>query len=241
MDTQELVLYVNKHLALGQSTASIEKSMQVGKDTIRKKLNRAGYGYNKALNQYVLKDINLDCTKIPQNNSLGYNTTQDNTVSYKIKKDEYNPVINKKTGVETKMNLKQFKTLSTKEQVDLINKYANGVLTLKQIEEQYFTFTNISKYINREEAYWNGEKKQYIFIEQNQEVFTTDEIAFIKRLYKQHSITQSINNIKSGEIITRSIRVDKNAMDLFADYCKENNLKQVNALTKALLNFIENK
>lgn len=51
----DLVDYVNKNLNKGLSTANIEKQLlKTGKDTLRKKLNRYNYFYNKELNQYVL-------------------------------------------------------------------------------------------------------------------------------------------------------------------------------------------
>lgn len=235
MEILDLVAYVNKNLVLGLSTAQVEKQLKVGKDTIRKKLNRAGYKYNKALNVYEKVDT------ITSNNSIGYtNITQNNTISYKIKKGEYNLVNNQKTGEIKKMDLKTFKNLPTTEQVELINKYANGALTLKEIEQQYFTFTNISKYISREEAYWDGEQKKYIIIRPKNNIFTDEEIAFLKMLYSQHQKKEKLNDIKIDEIITRSIRIDKNAMNLFANYCKENNLNQAKALSKALLDFIKN-
>lgn len=235
MELLDLVAYVNKNLSSGLSTSAIEKNMKVGKDTIRKKLNRAGYKYNKSLNIYEKVDT------ITSNNSLGYsNITQNNTISYKIKKDEYNPVTNKKTGEIKKMDLKTFKNLPTTEQVELINKYANGALTLREIEQQYFTFTNISKYVDREEAYWDGEQKKYIIIKPKNNIFTDEEIAFLKMLYSQHQKKEVINEIENYEFITRSIRVDKNTMNTFATYCRENNLNQARALSKALLDFIKN-
>lgn len=235
MELLDLVAYVNKNLVLGLSTAQIEKTMKVGKDTIRKKLNRAGYKYNKSSNLYEKVDT------ITSNNSVGYsNITQNNTISYKIKKDEYNPVNNKKTEEIKKMDLKTFKNLPTTEQVELINKYTDGALTLMEIEQQYFTFTNISKYVKREEAYWDGEQKKYIIIEPKNNIFSSDEIAFLKMLYSQYQKNKILNEIENYEFITRSIRVDKNVMNTFATYCKENNLNQAKALSKALLNFIKN-
>ena len=49
-----------------------------------------------------------------------------------------------------------------------------------------------------------------------------------------------INNTEIDEVIVRSIRLSKKSMDLFADFCKKNNLNQTKALSKALLNFIKN-
>lgn len=56
MEFLEIVEYVNKNLKEGLSTAKIEQGLKVGKDTLRKKLNRNNYFYNKELNQYILAD-----------------------------------------------------------------------------------------------------------------------------------------------------------------------------------------
>lgn len=45
LDINKLLEYVNSQMAGGQSVAQIERAMKVGKDTIRKKLNRAGYHF----------------------------------------------------------------------------------------------------------------------------------------------------------------------------------------------------
>ena len=54
IDIEDIAKVVNKRLKEGLSTAQIEKEMKVGKDTLRKKLNRANYRYNKDLKQYEL-------------------------------------------------------------------------------------------------------------------------------------------------------------------------------------------
>ncbi|MGL6107303.1 hypothetical protein [Romboutsia sp.] len=51
---EDIAKVVNEKLKEGLSTAQIEKEMKVGKDTLRKKLNRANYRYNKDLKQYEL-------------------------------------------------------------------------------------------------------------------------------------------------------------------------------------------
>lgn len=216
----ELVDSVNKKYAEGYTTLSkIEKELGFGKDSVRQRLKRNGYAYNKTLNKFVLLD---------------------NTICYKNNKDTYNPV-SKTTGGIKKMTLTDFKKLSTTEQVNLINKYCNGEKTLTEIEKEYFTFTNIGKYINREEAYWNGDKKKYILIKQKQEIFTEEEIMFVKQLYKQHTITQSITQETTAKenLITRSVRVDKSVIDKFSQYCKDNNIKQSTALRVAMENFMQ--
>lgn len=171
MEILDLVTYVNTKLQEGLSTAKIEQEMQLGKDTLRKKLNRAGYKFNKDLKQYIKTDY----------------VTQDNTVSYNKEKDVYNT---------EKENTK------------------NGDIEIMDIK-------------------FNKKKS-------NEEKLNAEEIAFIKMLYKQHQQNEIINNTEIDEVIVRSIRVSKKSMDLFADFCKKNNLNQTKALSKALLNFIKN-
>lgn len=49
----EIVKYVNEKMKNGLSMAQIEKEMKVGKDTLRKKLNRNNFKYDKNLKKYV--------------------------------------------------------------------------------------------------------------------------------------------------------------------------------------------
>lgn len=169
MEILELLEYVNKNLSSGLSTSAIEKKMKVGKDTIRKKLNRAGYIYNKNLNQYQKKET---ITEINNNSYI----TQNNIRENKSKKDNHKIIKNNDN--------------------------------IKKID--------------------------------NDENLTREEISFIKMLYIQYLEKQFLNNIEIEEIITRSVRVDKKVMNKFAIYCKNNNLNQARALTKALADFIKN-
>ncbi|MBM6859400.1 hypothetical protein H9X78_02655 [Clostridium saudiense] len=162
MEILELLEYVNKNLSSGLSTSAVEKKMKVGKDTIRKKLNRAGYIYNKNLNCYEKRN---NITEINNNSYI----TESNIKENKSKKDNH-----------------------------------------KIIKNNY------------------------------EENLTREEISFVKMLYKQHLEKQSLNDIEISEIITRSIRIDKKIMNLFANYCKNNNLNQARAISKALLDFIKN-
>lgn len=51
LDINKLLEYVNSQMSNGLSVAQIERQMKVGKDTIRKKLNRAGFHFQD--NQFV--------------------------------------------------------------------------------------------------------------------------------------------------------------------------------------------
>lgn len=232
IDITQLVTQVNTKYKQGfTSLAKIEKELGYGKDSIRQRLSRNGYIFNKQLKQYVLQD-NTTTTQTTESNN-----TIDNTLCYRNNEDTYNPVDNNTGG--TKMTLNEFKKLTTKEQIEYVNKFADGKKTLKEIEKENFEFTNIGKYIDRAEGYWDGDIKRYIHIEPKQDIFTTEEILFIKDLYIKHTLaTQLITQKESEELITRSIRVDKDTIDTFAKYCKDNNIKQSTALKIALENFM---
>lgn len=229
----QLVKQVNtKYQEGATSLVKIEKELGYGKDSIRQRLSRNGYIFNKQLKQYVLQD-NTPITQITELN---------NTLCYKKNKDTYNPV-KENTGGLKKMTLAEFKALSTIEQIEYVNKFTDGRKTLKEIERENFEFTNIGKYINRAEGYWDGDIKRYIHIEpKQQEIFEEEEILFLKDLYKKHILLTQIvtqDNASEEELITRSIRVDKNIIDTFAKYCKDNNIKQSTALKIALENFMK--
>jgi len=233
METGELLKFTNKKLQEGFNLGAVEQELGFGKDTLRRKLKKLGYSYNRKTKQYVAQG-NTACYKNDENI-----VTQSNTISYKKEKTAYNPVEKKNTGADLEMKLEEFKALSTIEQVNLINQFTDGKKNLGDIGREQFGTHNISNIINRHEAYWDGVKKCYVLIEPNNNVFSQEEIMFIKTLYKQSKLKETINNMEQDEIINRSVRVNKDAMEKFAKCCKDNNLKQTNALTVALLDFME--
>lgn len=52
MDIKDQVEFVNEKLKNGSSITKIEKELKLGKDTLRKRLNKHGYRYNKELKQF---------------------------------------------------------------------------------------------------------------------------------------------------------------------------------------------
>ena len=67
---EQLVKYVNINLKKGESITKLERALGLGKDTLRKKLNRANYKFNKELKAFVL-DNN---TEVTQDNITHHNT-----------------------------------------------------------------------------------------------------------------------------------------------------------------------
>ncbi len=52
MDIKDQVEFVNEKLKNGSSITKVEKELKLGKDTLRKRLNKQGYRYNKELKQF---------------------------------------------------------------------------------------------------------------------------------------------------------------------------------------------
>lgn len=52
MDIKDQLELVNERLKNGSSITKIEKELNLGKDTLRKRLNKQGYRYNKELKQF---------------------------------------------------------------------------------------------------------------------------------------------------------------------------------------------
>ncbi len=58
MTIDETAVYVNKRLEEGYSIAKAERELSYGKDTLRKKLNRANYFFHKDKNQFIKDNTN---------------------------------------------------------------------------------------------------------------------------------------------------------------------------------------
>lgn len=130
MEILELLEYVNKNLSNGLSTSAVEKKMKVGKDTIRKKLNRAGYIYNKNLNQYQKKET---ITEINNNSYI----TQNNIKENKLKKDN-NKII------KNNYNIKKVDNNLTREEISFIK-----MLYSQHLEKQALNNIEIEEIITR--------------------------------------------------------------------------------------------
>lgn len=162
MDIQEELKIVNEKLVEGQSITRIEKELGYGKDTLRKKLNRAGYVLNKDLKQFVLDD-NIVC----------YKDTEQGT-------------------------------------------------------GEVITHNNIDSY-----------KKNTKAPKPPQPLFNEEDMEILRAIINQYKATQKVQEIAlDGEIITRSVRVYKEPYNQFAQFCKDNNINQAEALARAVIDFM---
>lgn len=92
MEIRELVELVNKKLEEPKaSVAKVERELGMGKDSIRQRLKRNGYTYNKELKQFV----NVNLTKnITQNNTMCSNAEKDSSIKKTLTKEEIDFVKN---------------------------------------------------------------------------------------------------------------------------------------------------
>lgn len=95
---EEIVKYVNEKMKKGLSMVQIEKEMKVGKDTLRKKLNRSNFKYDKNLKQYIY------VTNETQSNTNNINRS--NSIESFKKRDITQSVISQKTIEKRNNNIK---------------------------------------------------------------------------------------------------------------------------------------
>jgi uncharacterized protein Smg (DUF494 family) len=146
MEIEELFEFVNQKLKIGYSLTKVEKELNFGKDTLRKKLVRAGYRLDK-INKILIKDIeepskignvhktntntnkdkevkNKNVTKITTNtNSIGEDdVTKKNTVDYPTASDISVTKENTVDNINTNHNIEQNKVIKTNTNVYNIEK-----------------------------------------------------------------------------------------------------------------------
>lgn len=78
MRIDETAVYVNKRLKEGYSIAKVERELEYGKDTLRKKLNRANYFYHKDKNQFLIDNTDVTQSITQDKNVI---THQSNTTT----------------------------------------------------------------------------------------------------------------------------------------------------------------
>lgn len=184
------ISHVNNKLKKGYSIAKIERELNLGKDTLRKKLNRANYKYNKALNQFVSED-SITATQ-------GITHTSKNAIE-SIKRHTEIKVIT--TNITPKITQ------------DKISKY------------------NDSEYSKPQKS--NSTEKQ-------QRAFTDEEFNILFEIIHNYKLKKNNNKIlrDDSDVITRSFRSYKSVLDMFANYCKDNELNQKDAIADALILFM---
>lgn len=96
LNIDQLVKYVNIELNKGLSTAQIEKNMKVGKDTIRKKLNRNFYFYQDG--QFIKRDQTPKIEPKELNTQKAVQTEKIEQNIKKVEQKEEKKVLNTQKG-----------------------------------------------------------------------------------------------------------------------------------------------
>lgn len=146
------------------------------------------------------------------------------------------------------MELKDFKILSEEEKVNYINQFADGEKNLKDIEKEFFSFTNISAYIDKNYAYWDKRLKRMVPRQTNQISQDREELlSFLEEnvdilkgmIYKQRYTDTSV--IEGQKVVSKSFKVGQDTWEQFSNYCDINDLKRSIILTNLIEDFLSKK
>jgi hypothetical protein len=214
---KETSIYVNNKLKEGYSIAKVERELNFGKDTLRKKLNRANYKYNKTLNQFILDDstnttqdithTEKDILEKPKSNKNEINTdigyTENNVITNSTTHKTTHSKIGKNNDSEIKNNITQSITHTEKPCITQSN--------------------NID-----------------ITLPSSPRAFTDEDFNILFELIDNYKSKQKniVISKDDSEITTRSFRSYKSVFDSFSEYCKSNNLNQKDAIADALMSYI---
>lgn len=165
---------INNLLAKGMTVTEAEKQLGYSEGKLRKQLSKAGYKFDRKLNQYIPKD----------------------------------EVVTGGNGVTTQKDYKI-------EQKHLVTR-SNGVLQQTEQEQEL----------------------------QQKQVFTTEQIDILYRLINEYQTRQQIQSVAEqdkGKTINRNVRVYEKQFEVFANWCKVNNVTQADALYRAIELLMNNK
>lgn len=126
---------VNIKLKEGLSIAQIERDLGYGKDTLRKKFNRAGYKYNKELKQYITQDNNVCCKAITHNNTMS-DKKEDQKVKQQFTDDEITVL---------KQLIKDYRLQQNIAKIDITN-LKDKTITTRSFRSYKEVMNNFAKY-----------------------------------------------------------------------------------------------
>lgn len=145
---------------------------------------------------------------------------------------------------------------SIEEIVVCVNERLNAGGTIVGIEKELgYGKDALRKKLNRHGYKYNKQKRKFEFINNTNvtlnnkknnsrnerkefNVFTQEEILILKKIIKSYSRINIDESYINSEVVTRSFRTYKKAIDEFANFCKNNNLSQKDAVAQALMDFI---
>jgi hypothetical protein len=220
MTMDETIIYVNDRLKEGYSIAKAERELNYGKDTLRKKLNRAGYQYDKALKKFIF-DANTVITQDithAEKNILEKNKSNKNEINADIRHTENSVVTNSITH----------KITQSKVGINTDSETKNSLTqNITHAEKPSITQSNNTNVTHANDRALTDEDFKILFE--------------IIDMYKAKGNITEKNIViprDDSELTTRSFRSYKSIFDSFSKYCKENSLNQKDAIADALISYI---
>lgn len=143
----ESIEKINEILAEGNSIAQVEKILGYGKDTLRKKLNRKGYKFNKVSKQYEIVELQeQEVKQVPKKDMV-----QVVTPSYTPKVYTYETQFSEK---QIDILHKIIKEYELKERVSIVaeDKGELGNRNVRVYVEHFNKFSNWCKSMNMTQA-----------------------------------------------------------------------------------------
>lgn len=253
----ELLTITNNKLSRGYSISAIEKELKFGKDTLRRKLNRAGYRYSKNDKKFIRNndDINNKYISSKSSNSASLrNEHNNNTYITQAKEHTKNTPI-----TQSKESLKN--TIATQDITQNKKNAGNTLVTqnITQIKQPSVInpVTQTAASVNSK----NTEHKENTSVTQNAasaktakanntepkdntktaqiKKFTAEDISIIFKLIENYKLKEKKDYLNyekdNNDVITRSVRSYRSVLDNFSNFCKKHNLSQKDAFADALV------
>ena len=223
MNMDETAVYVNDKLEKGYSIAKAERELNYGKDTLRKKLNRAGYNFDKSLKKFILSD-NTNITHsathnitYAEKNGLGKKNLDTHKINSDIRYTEKSVITNSITHKTTQ------------------SKFGKSAPSQNE--------SNITQDITLTEKPPITQKDNTNATQPSSpRAFTDEDFNILFEIIDSYKLKKKNINIniprENSEVVTRSFRSYKTVLDKFSEYCKDNDLVQKDAVADALISYM---
>ena len=254
---------INAMLASGKPFLQVEAELGFKTGTLRKRLNRSSYYKDKTTGLYVFKEKKKKIKDKNQISDFSDTLSKLAGVTDNPNIQSPNTVTDNKLNGDTQSNITH-STLHTSNNTspnassnsNLNNTDIDTSIDLTSNDDYYSSMdnstSNVNSSLNSANNITNNEdiikgpdilRRKKTNTESNSEgvdvstTFTLEEIKILKALAKQHQIFSALasdSSVGKGTLVNRNIRVYKEQYDVFAKWCKDNNVSQANALYEAI-------